>query len=44
MEKKSIDLLELLSKLVVEKKQIDLLKLLSKLVKEKSTSGREENE
>jgi hypothetical protein len=44
MEKKSIDLLELLSKLIVEKKQIDLLKLLSKLVKEKSTAGREENE
>ncbi len=44
MEKKSIDLLELLSKLIVEKKQIDLLELLSKLVKEKSTSGREENE
>lgn len=45
MEKKSIDLLELLSKLAQEKKPIDLLGLLSKLAQEEATiSSREENE
>lgn len=44
MGKKSIDLLDVLSKLVIEKKPINLLDLLSKLAKEEVSFSREENE
>lgn len=44
MEKKSIDLLDLLSKLTIENKPIDILDLLAKLAKEEAISSREESE
>lgn len=44
MEKESIDLLELLSKLIKERETIELLDLLEKMAAEKSTSSHEVNE